>query len=71
MRESIKNGTYRNENLRQTGFYTNNQEFVSPGLKMNYELKNEVGLSVATYAGLSGNYVRKIGMFSLGIYKKW
>tara|TARA_B110000459_G_C16590787_1_gene486120 strand:+ start:1758 stop:1874 length:117 start_codon:yes stop_codon:yes gene_type:complete len=38
---------------------------------MNYELKNEVGLSVATYAGLSGNYVRKIGMFSLGIYKKW
>jgi hypothetical protein len=71
MRESIKNGTYRNENLRQTGFYTNNQKFVSPGLKMNYELKNEVGLSVATYAGLSGNYVRKIGMFSLGIYKKW
>tara|TARA_B100000809_G_scaffold266460_1_gene329286 strand:+ start:2753 stop:3598 length:846 start_codon:yes stop_codon:yes gene_type:complete len=71
MRESLKNGSYRNENLRQTGFYTNNQEFVSPGLKMNYELKNELGFSVATYAGLSGNYVGKIGMFSLGIYKKW
>jgi len=71
MRESLKNGSYRNKNLRQTGFYTNNQEFVSPGLKINYKLKNEFGLSIATYAGFSGNYVGKIGMFSLGIYKKW
>ena len=71
MRASLKDGNYSNENLQQTGFYTNNQEYVSPGLKINYEIKNEIGFSVATYTGLSGNYVGKIGMFSLGIYKKW
>lgn len=71
MRESLKDGTYRNEKLRQTGFYTNDQEYLSPGLKTNYELKNNIGFALATYAGLSGNYVGKVGMFSLGIYKKW
>lgn len=71
MRESLKNGSFQNENLRQTGFYTNDQEYLSPGIKVNYELKNNIGFAVATYAGLSGNYVGKVGMFSLGIYKKW
>lgn len=71
MRESLKNGSFQNENLRQTGFYTNDQEYLSPGIKVNYELKNNIGFALATYAGLSGNYVGKVGMFSLGVYKKW
>jgi len=71
IRESLRDGTYKNENLRQTGFYTNNQEYMAYGVKGSYELKNKVGFTMATFGALSGNYVAYLGTVSLGIYKKW
>lgn len=71
IRESIKDGDYNNLNLKQTGFYTNNQEYFAYGLKASYELENNVGFTAATFGAISGNYVAKIATFSLGIYKKW
>jgi hypothetical protein len=71
IRESLRDGNYRNSNLRQTGFYTNNQEYLAYGFKFAYEFKNKIGLTAATFGALSGNYVAKIGTASLGIYKKW
>jgi len=71
VRESLKNSSYRNDNLRQTGFYTNNQEYFAYGIKVAYELKNKIGFTAATFGAFSGNYVAKISTFSLGIYKKW
>ncbi len=71
IRESFKNGDYTNNNLRQTGLYTNNQEYFAYGIKTSYELKNKIGFTAATFGAFSGNYVAKIPTFSLGIYKKW
>ena len=71
VRESLNNGSYFNDNLRQTGFYMNNQEYFAYGIKISYELKNKVGLTAATFGAFSGNYVAKISTFSIGIYKKW
>ncbi len=71
IRESLKGGSYLNENLRKTGFYTNNQEYFAYGIKVSYELKNKVGFTAATFGAFSGNYVAKVATFSLGVYKKW
>ena len=71
LRESFKDGSYNNENLKQTALYTNNQEYFAFGIKTSYELKNKVGFTAASFGAFSGNYVAKIATFSLGIYKKW
>lgn len=71
IRESFKNGNYNNPNLKQTGFYTNNQEYFAYGLKASYELKNKIGFTFATFGAFSGNYVAKIATVSVGIFKKW
>lgn len=71
VRESFKNGSYKNENLKQTGLYTNNQEYFAYGFKASYELNNKIGFTAATFGAFSGNYVAKVATFSLGIYKKW
>ena len=71
IRESLRNGSFKKDNLRQTGFYTNDQEYFAYGLKMSYELKSKIGFTAATFGAFSGNYVAKISTFSLGVYKKW
>lgn len=71
IRQSFRNGPVVNDNLRQTGFYTNDQEYVAYGPKLAYELDNKIGFTVATFGAVSGNYVAKIGTYSLGVYKKW
>jgi hypothetical protein len=71
LRESITRESYLVENLRQTGLYTNNQEYFAFGIKASYELKNKIGFTAASFGAFSGNYVAKMSTFSLGIYKKW
>ena len=71
LKESLKNGSYTNKNLRQTGFYTNDQEYFAYGLKLAYELKSKIGFTFASFGAFSGNYVAKISTFSIGVYKKW
>lgn len=71
IRESLRNGNYRNENLRQTGFYTNDQEYFAFGFKTSYELKNKIGFTGAVFGAFSGNYVAYLSTYSIGIYKKW
>ena len=71
LKESFNNGSYVNQNLRQTGFYTNDQEYFAYGVKLAYELKSKVGFTFASFGAFSGNYVAKISTFSVGIYKKW
>jgi hypothetical protein len=71
LRTSFKDGSYQNEQLRQTGLYTNNQEYFAFGLKTSYELKNKIGVTLASFGAFNGNYVAKMATFSLGVYKKW
>lgn len=71
VRSSLKNGDFQNENLRQTGFYTNDQEFFAYGIKAAKEFKNKTGISFATFGAISGNFVARLATISLGVYKKW
>jgi len=71
IRESFKDGSFQNANLKETGLYTNDQEYFAFGLKASYELKNKIGFTAATFGAFSGNYVAKVGTFSIGVYKKW
>ncbi len=71
VRQSFNNGIYENKQLQQTGFYTNNQEYIAYGFKTAYELKNKIGFTLATFGALSGNYVAHVATVSIGIYKKW
>ncbi len=70
-KKSMYNGSYNEQNLRQTGLYTNNQEFFAYGLKASYELKNKIGFSASTFGALWGNYVAHSVTLNIGIYKKW
>ena len=71
IKESLKNGSYSNANLQQTGFYTNNQEYFAYGIKGSYETPNKVGFTIASFGALSGNQVAHALTVSVGIYKKW
>jgi len=70
-KKSMYNGNYYDENLRQTGLYTNNQEFFAYGLKASYELKSKIGFSASTFGALWGNYVAHSITINIGIYQKW
>ena len=70
-KQSMENGKYDDVNLKQTGLYTNNQEFFAFGLKSSYELKNKIGFSASTFGAFSGNYVAHSATFNIGIFKKW
>lgn len=71
-RLSLYNGSYFNENLDQTGFYPNNQEWVAVSAKAAYELKNGFGINAA--APLIPIYFNRVGFngtFALSFYKKF
>jgi len=71
VRETFEDGSFRNDNLRQTAFYTNDQEFFAFGLKFSYDLDSGLGFSGATFGAFSGNFVAKVGTFSFGVHKKF
>jgi len=71
-RHSLENGSYRNENLEQTGFYPNNQEWAAISAKIAYEMSNGFGLSLAIpLVPIKFKYVGFNGTIGLGIYKKF
>ncbi len=70
-RHSLDNGTYRNENLEQTGFYPNDQEWAAISVKAAYEMANGFGLNlVMPLVPINFKYVGFNGTIGLGIYKK-
>ncbi|RLD54313.1 MAG: hypothetical protein DRJ05_14915 [Bacteroidetes bacterium] len=70
-KQSMENGNYNDNNLQQTGLYTNNQEFFAFGLKTSYGLKSKIGFSASTFGAFSGNYVAHSATFNIGVFKKW
>ncbi len=71
-RHSLDNGSYRNENLEQTGFYPNNQEWAAISVKAAYELANGFGVNLAMpLVPIKFQYVGFNGTIGLGVYKKF
>lgn len=71
IRKSANNGTVQVENLLQTGFYPNNQEWVAASLKANYEFDSAWGVNAGTaMIPIQFNYVGFAGSLSAGVYKK-
>ena len=70
-RHSIENGSYRNLNLEQTGFYPNNTEWAAISAKVAYDLTNGYGVNLALpLVPIKFQYVGFNGTIGLGIYKK-
>ena len=71
-RHSLENGTYRNENLEQTGFYPNNQEWAAISAKIAYDLPNGYGLNLALpLVPIKFQYVGFNGTIGFGVFKKF
>ena len=71
-RHSLDNGTYRNKNLEQTGFYPNNQEWAAISAKVAYDLPKGYGLNLALpLVPIKFQYVGFNGTIGLGVYKKF
>lgn len=71
-RHSLKNGTYFNANLAQTGLYPNNQEAAAISAKLSYETTSGWGLGMAVpLIPIKSNYIGFNGAVALGIYRKF
>lgn len=72
VRHSLRNGSYFNENLAQTGLYVNNQEWAVFNVKLNYETKNGIGFNIGLpVLPIKLNNIGSTGAFAFGVYKKW
>lgn len=72
VRQSLRNGSYSNPNLEQTGFYPNDQEWMVISGKLNYELKSKWGFNLGLpLVPIKLHRVGFNGTVALGIYKKW
>lgn len=71
-RLSLYNGDYSNENLEQTAFYPNDQEWAAVNAKVAYQFENGFGINTAfTLFPIYFNRVGGIGTVALGIFKKF
>jgi len=63
--ESLNNGT---EGPSSTGLFSNNVEFLSPGLELLYFIKPKIGLSFRAAGAVKGQNVLASPSFSLGVF---
>lgn len=63
--ESLNNGT---EAASSTGLFSNNVEFLSPGLEFLYYIKPKIGLSFRAAGAFKGQNVLAAPSFSFGVF---
>ena len=63
--ESLNNGT---EVASSTGLFSNNVEFLSPGLEFLYYIKPKIGLSFRAAGAVKGQNVLAAPSFSFGVF---
>lgn len=70
VRMSMKNGSYDNQTLIQTGLSPNDQGWVGYGFGLTYETKNRVGFDFSMGGAIQATYVGYAAPLTIGIYKK-
>ena len=70
VKRSMENGSYFNENLRQTGIHPNDQDWVGFGFGASYEFKNKVGINFTTGGAVRASSVGLSPPVTIGVYKK-
>lgn len=68
---SLENGDYADGNSVNTGFYLNNQEFVSFGLKASANIVKGFGVNVWAFGAFSGSLVAKAPSIGGALYYQW
>ncbi len=63
--ESLSNGT---EGASSTGLFSNNVEFISPGIEFLYFIKPKLGLSFRAAGAVKGQNVLAAPSFSFGVF---
>ncbi len=66
-RQSMFNRNKVEPNFLQTGLFVNNQEYFSPGVKLNLEINRNLSLTAGLYGAFSGNYVLHAPSVTFGI----
>lgn len=71
--QSFENGERLDPpNNQQTAFYVNNQEWASLGLKLLYNVNDNIGLTLSTtLAAFAANQVPASPSLSLGVFTEW
>ncbi len=70
-KNSLRNKVRDDQTLLQTGRYVNDQEYVSPGLKLVYKIKEQFHVNAGIYGAFSGNYVMHFPSLNIGIAYDW
>ena len=70
VKKSMENGSYVNENQRQTGLHPNDQDWIGFGFGAAYEFKNQVGFNITTGGAVRANYIGVSPPLTIGVYKK-
>lgn len=70
---SFKNGGRKEiASVVDSGFYVNDQEWVSLGLKLLFEINDNIGLTASTtLSAVAAHQVPKSPSVSIGVYGKW
>jgi hypothetical protein len=65
--QSLYNG---NAEVVQNGIFSNNTEYVSPTVELNYQLKEKLGVSISGGFAFAGKNILASPNWSAGIYLK-
>lgn len=68
---SLENGDYVDGNTINTGFYLNNQEYVSFGLKASIKVVKGFGVNVWGFGAFSGSLVAQAPSVGGAVYYEW
>ncbi len=69
IRNAITDGTATSSNIL-TGLYHDNQEYVSPGLKLIWQVTDRWGINYSRFGAVSGNLVAQQASTTVGIFVK-
>ena len=70
IRAGINEGSNRTTSGVLTGLYHDNQEFVSPGLKLIWQVNERFGVNFSRFGAVSGNLVAQQASTTVGLFVK-
>lgn len=71
IRQSLRNQTRDDGNFLRTALYVNDQEYISPVIKLGYYFSENLSIHFASGFALQGNYVATFPALSLSIVKSF
>ena len=72
VRQGVTTGSHDDAlSFARSGLYHDNQEFISPGLKLIWEVNDRFGINYARFGAVSGNLVAQRASTTVGLFLKF